>query len=130
MKEFNCIGCPRGCLLHVEEENGEYTVTGNTCKRGHDFAVSEMTHPQRTICSTVKTVFPDVPVLPVRVSADIPKERIFDVMQEINNVMLTERIGRGDVIIADVLGLGVDIISTSDVLVRQFTVHNSQCTVS
>lgn len=119
MKEFNCINCPRGCLLHVEEENGEFIVTGNTCIRGHDFAISEMTCPKRTICSSVKTAFADVPVLPVRVSADIPKDRIFDVMAEINKVMLTKRIGRGDVIIPDVLGLGVDVISTSDVLVRE-----------
>ena len=78
-----------------------------------------MTCPKRTICSSVKTAFSDVPVLPVRVSADIPKDRIFDVMAEINKVMLTERVERGAVIIPDVLGLGVDVISTSDVLVRE-----------
>lgn len=116
MKEFSCIGCPRGCLLHVEEENGGFTVTGNSCPRGHEFAISEMTAPKRTICSVVKTVFADAPVLPVRVSADIPKEMIFDVMGEINSVTLTERIGRGDVVIENVLGLGVDVISTSDLL--------------
>ncbi|MGM9591248.1 MAG: DUF1667 domain-containing protein [Oscillospiraceae bacterium] len=116
MKEFSCIGCPRGCLLHVEEENGGFTVTGNNCPRGREFAISEMTAPKRTICSVVKTVFAGAPVLPVRVSADIPKEMIFDVMGEINSVTLTERIGRGDVVIENVLGLGVDVISTSDLL--------------
>ncbi len=116
MKEFSCIGCPRGCLLHVEEENGEFIVTGNSCPRGKEFAISEMTAPKRTICSVVKTVFEGVPVLPVRVSEDIPKEKIFDVMREINSVLLSERIGRGDVVIENVLGLGVDVISTSDLL--------------
>lgn len=116
MKEFNCIVCPRGCLLHVEEDNGEFVVTGNTCQRGMNFAISEMTEPKRTICSTVKTVFPEAPVLPVRVSEDIPKDRIFDVMDEINAVTVTERIGRGDVIIENVLGLGVNVVSTSSLL--------------
>ncbi len=116
MKEFNCIGCPRGCLLRVEEENGEFTVSGNSCENGRKFAVSEMTEPKRTICSTVKTVFADVPVLPVRVSADIPKDRIFDVMREINSVTLDKRISGGDAVIENVLGLGVDVISTSNVL--------------
>ena len=116
MKEFNCIGCPRGCLLHVEEENGEFTVTGNSCDNGRKFAISEMTEPKRTICSTVRTVFADVPVLPVKVSADIPKDRIFDVMREINSVVLTQRISGGDTVIENVLGLGVDVISTSNVL--------------
>lgn len=116
MKEFNCIGCPRGCLLRVEEENGEFTVSGNSCENGRKFAVSEMTEPKRTICSTVKTVFADVPVLPVRVSADIPKDRIFEVMREINSVTLDKRISGGDAVIENVLGLGVDVISTSNVL--------------
>ena len=116
MKEFNCIVCPRGCLLHVEECDGEFTVTGNTCPRGAAFAVSEMTEPKRTICSTVKTAFPEAPVLPVRVSEAIPKDRIFDVMREINAVTVRERVGRGDVIIENVLGLGVNVISTSSML--------------
>lgn len=75
-----------------------------------------MTAPKRTICSTVHTAFPDAPVLPVRVSADIPKDRIFDVMDAIRTVTVTERIGRGDVVIPDVLGLGVDVIATSSLL--------------
>ena len=116
MKEFNCIGCPRGCLLRVEEKNGEFTVTGNSCDNGRKFAISEMTEPKRTICSTVRTVFADAPVLPVKVSVDIPKDRIFDVMREINSVVLTQRISGGDAVIENVLGLGVDVISTSNVL--------------
>ena len=116
MKQLVCIGCPRGWRLTIDEKDGEYIVTGNTCPRGKEFAISEMTAPKRTICSTVKTVFPDVPVLPVRVSDDIPREKIFDVMREINAVTLKERIGRGDAVIKNVLGLGVDVIATSDLL--------------
>ena len=119
MKEFNCIGCPRSCLLRVEGENGEYTVTGNSCPNGERFAISEMTAPRRMVCSTVKTVFPDVPVLPVRLSAEIPKSEIMNVMREISSVLLTERLRRGDVIIENLLGLGTDLISTSDVLSLQ-----------
>lgn len=116
MKQLVCIGCPRGCRLTIDEKDGEYIVTGNTCPRGKKFAISEMTAPKRTICSTVKTAFSDVPVLPVRVSDDIPREKIFDVMREINAVTLKERIGRGDAVIKNVLGLGVDVIATSDLL--------------
>ena len=114
-RELVCIVCPRGCTLEIAENNGEYTVSGNSCKRGRDFAVSEMTEPKRTICSTVRTVFPDVPVLPVRVSAEIPKDRIFDVMKEINSFLLEKHVVRGEAVIENVLGLGVDIIATSDI---------------
>lgn len=111
-----CINCPRGCTLTVQKDGDEITVTGNGCKRGVQFANSELTHPVRTICSTVRTDFPETPVIPCRVSAEIPKERIFDVMNEINHVTVHERIARGDVIIKNVLNLGVDVIATSDVL--------------
>lgn len=116
MKEFVCIVCPRGCRLKAEEINGEITVIGNTCKRGKDFAVSELTEPKRTICSTVKTSFEGIPVVPVRVSEEIPKDRIFDVMKEINSATVTQRLDRGDAVIKNVLGLGADVIITSSIL--------------
>lgn len=116
MKEIVCIVCPNGCTLHIDNEGDSVKVTGNKCRRGEQFAVAELECPMRTICSTVKTSFADAPVLPVRVSADIPKSRIFDVMQAINSVKVTEPLHRGDVVIPDVLGLGVDVIATSDLL--------------
>lgn len=116
MRELVCIVCPKGCTMHITEKDGEIAVTGNTCKRGAQFAVSEMTKPMRTICTTVRTAFKEVPVLPVRVSAEIPKDRIFDVMHEINQVCVEKPVARGDTVLKNVLELGVDIIATSDIL--------------
>ncbi len=123
MKTFVCIECPSGCTLTVEQKDGELSVAGNKCKKGAAFAKAEMTDPKRTICSTVKTVFPEAPVLPVRVSAEIPKAKIFDVMRAINGVTLDKRLKRGEAVIKDVLGLGVDIIVTSDIISER-SYHN------
>lgn len=57
MTELTCIVCPRGCTLRIEERDGRFTVTGNACKRGEQFATAEMTCPTRTLCTTVRTVF-------------------------------------------------------------------------
>ncbi len=119
MKELVCIVCPNGCLLIIEEMGTSIKVSGNQCKRGEEFVVNEMKHPMRTICSTVKTTFPKVPVLPVRVSEEIPKDRIVDVMREINKVVVTTPISLGDIIIENVLGLNVNIIATSNILKEQ-----------
>lgn len=119
MKELTCIVCPNGCSLQVEKTDSGWKVSGNQCKRGEAFAIAEMTHPVRTICSTAATVFPETPVIPVRVSGEIPKERIFDVMKEINKILVTERVNRGTVLISNVLGLGVDIIATSSILRKE-----------
>lgn len=116
MHELVCIVCPKGCTMRIEQENGAYTVSGNTCKRGAQFAISEMTEPKRTICTTVRTAFLQAPVLPVRVSAEIPKDKIFEVMHEINSVIVEKPVSRGDIILKNVLNLGADIIATSDLL--------------
>lgn len=114
MKELTCIVCPNGCTLFADETGDGIRVTGNQCRRGEEFAIAELTHPMRTIASTVRTVFSEMPVVPVRVSGEIPKERIFDVMRKINEVVLDTRMSRGDVVIPDVLGLGVDVILTGE----------------
>lgn len=116
MKEMTCIVCPNGCRLRVEQTGDSLEVSGNRCDRGAAFARSEVQHPMRTISSTVKTGFRNVPVVPVRVSAQIPKERIFDVMKEIHKVLVTEPLGNGDAVLTDVLGLGVNVIVTTDIL--------------
>ena len=42
IKEFTCIRCPMGCALRAEVEDGKVVrVTGNTCKRGEDYAQQE-----------------------------------------------------------------------------------------
>ena len=52
-RELICIGCPLGCMVTVEMENGEIkSVTGNTCKRGDDYARKEVTNPTRIVTST------------------------------------------------------------------------------
>lgn len=116
IKEMICITCPNGCALRVEENDGKITVTGNKCPRGVAFATTELTHPMRTICSTVRTVYPAVPVIPVRVTKEIPKQHIFDVMRELDSIRVEDALGRGEVLIGNVLGLGADIIVTSNVL--------------
>ena len=116
MTELTCIVCPRGCTLRIEERDGRFTVTGNACKRGEQFATAEMTCPTRTLCTTVRTVFPEVPVISVRTSAEIPKDKIFDVMRDINRARVTRPMKRGEAVLPNVLGLGVDIIITSGLL--------------
>ncbi len=116
MKELTCIVCPNGCKLQIYADGNSLAVSGNKCPKGEQFAITEETNPVRTVCSTVKTAFSGVPVLPVRVSSEIPKSRIFDVMGEINKILITESIGCGDVVIPNVLGLGADVIATSGIL--------------
>lgn len=114
-KDITCIVCPVGCKITIQkDEDGEYLVTGNTCKRGRDYAIEEMTHPMRMLTSTVKIDHPVHRRLPVHSSAAVPKEKLFDVIRELDKVEVKSPVKTGQVVLQNVLGLGVDICASRD----------------
>ncbi|MGN0467584.1 MAG: DUF1667 domain-containing protein [Acutalibacteraceae bacterium] len=112
-----CVSCPIGCPITVElDDAGKVTkVTGNTCKRGEKYAVSECTNPVRMLTSTMKVNGGILPVVPVRTSAPIPKGKMFECMKAINNEVVDAPVKMGDVLICNVCDTGVDIIATNEV---------------
>ncbi len=111
-KNMICICCPKGC--HLTYKDGE--VTGNSCLRGLNYGKQEATNPTRIVTSTVEVNSKDVKVIPVKTNAPVPKNMIFKVMEEINKVKVNPPIAMNQVIIKDVLSLGVDIIATKEYL--------------
>ena len=115
-RELICIGCPMGCALTVELEGNEVvSVTGNTCKRGEDYARKEVTNPTRIVTSTVKVANGVLAAVSVKTEKDIPKGRIFDCVRALKDVTVTAPVHIGDVIMKDVAGTGVNVIATKDV---------------
>lgn len=116
MKELTCIVCPNGCRIAAQMQDGQYVFSGNRCTRGLEFAVTELTAPMRSITTTVRTVFLEMPVLPVRTKGEVPKEMIPEIIRELAKVLISEKIGIGETVAADILGSGVDVIATSNQL--------------
>ncbi len=114
--EMICIVCPTGCRLSVrKDKDGKVmSVTGNTCPRGEKYARQEIESPTRTLTGTVRLEGGLLPRLPVITSDAVPKDRIFDVMREINRVTAHSPVHTGDILIGNVLGLGVNIIASRD----------------
>ena len=113
-RNLTCIGCPLGCALKVTIDGENVTVTGNTCKRGADYGAKEVTHPTRIVTSTVCVKNGTIPMVSVKTAQDIPKEKIFDVMKELNRVVVKAPVHREDVIVSDICGTGVDLVATKD----------------
>lgn len=111
MKELICIGCPKGCHLKVDEENG-YKVTGNSCSIGAEYGYTELTNPQRVLTSTVET---DRGRIPVKTNKPIAKKLLFEAMEEIRKTKVSAPVHSGDIIIADFMGSGADLIATKGV---------------
>lgn len=114
MKELTCIVCPNGCLLKIEGEGENLKVTGARCKRGETFAREELSCPMRTVCTTMKTKFEEIPVIPVRTEKEIPKDKIFELMKVVNSITIKKKYKRGSVVVENILDTGVNIITTSD----------------
>ncbi len=114
MKELICIVCPKGCHMKVDEDNG-YTVTGNGCPRGGEYGKTELTCPTRVVTSTVRCTGGAYPRCPVKTAGAVPKGRIFDVMAELDKVELTAPVKVGQVVVENVCGTGVDVVSARTV---------------
>ena len=89
IKNLTCIGCPMGCQVTVEFEGEEiFSVKGNSCAIGDKYARQEVTHPERTVTSTVVVVGGAKERTSVKTKGNIPKDKIFACMEEINKVLL------------------------------------------
>ena len=113
-KELTCIICPNGCNMKVKIENEKViNVEGNTCKRGYDYAISEITAPTRTITTTVKLT--NGKMVSVKTDKPVPKQLIFQCMQEINKTEEQAPVEIGKIIIENIVNTGANIIATQSV---------------
>lgn len=111
MADLVCIVCPKGCRLHVDEENCD-AVTGNTCPRGAEYARVETTRPTRVITSTVRLTGGRYRRCPIKTDTPVPKGKIIEVMQQLDKVELQSPVTIGQVIIPNVADTGANIVAT------------------
>ena len=115
-RKLICINCPLGCALTVSLDNGKVvSVEGNTCPKGEVYAVKEVTDPTRIVTSTVRVSGGVKERVSCKTREDIPKDKIFAVMEEINRVTVPAPIGIGDILIENAASTGVPIVATANV---------------
>lgn len=116
VRELTCIGCPMDCLVSVTMDGKEIkSVSGNSCANGDRYARREVTNPTRIVTSTAIVRDGDLPRVSVKTKTDVPKDKIFDVMKEINKIQAKAPVRIGDVLIPDVAGTGVPVIATRNI---------------
>jgi CxxC motif-containing protein len=109
MKELICIMCPKGCHLTVDDN---LNVTGNSCPRGAAYGKQEVIDPRRYLTSTVRLESKYYSRLPVISSGDLPKDKVSEVIKYLDTIVVKAPVKVKDVIVENVLGLGVDIVAT------------------
>ncbi len=111
--DFVCINCPLSCSLELYEEEGRVLeVKGSDCKIGEKYAEEEFTDPRRVLTTTVKATDGIVALLPVRSTAAIPKRLVRDAVKALADVVVEAPVERGQVILADILDTGVDVVAS------------------
>lgn len=115
-KIFTCIICPNGCEIEAELKNNEITkIEGASCKKGKEYVKQELTNPQRNIASSVKIIGGESELVSVRLNNSIPKDKIFDVMDEIKKIKVDAPVKIGDIIEHNILNLNADLIATKNI---------------
>lgn len=113
MKELVCIVCPKGCRLHVDEENN-FAVTGNSCPRGAEYGHHEISNPTRVLTSTVKLTGGLYRRCPVKTDAAVPKGKLMDIMKLLNAVELKSPVKIGDIVLQNVADTGANVVVTKN----------------
>ncbi|EID84977.1 hypothetical protein MSI_15730 [Treponema sp. JC4] len=117
---MTCIICPMGCTMEVTTE-GEganrrvVSVTDNGCKRGPEYVEKELLNPTRTLTTTITVQNGDLTVVPVKTAGEVPKNMLLQCMEVIRRATVKAPIKTGDVLLHDILGTGVNVVSCARV---------------
>jgi CxxC motif-containing protein len=117
-KKMRCIVCPEGCTMQAEYEAGSkkiISLKGYNCKKGIKFAEDETTNPLRALTTTISIDSRIAQRLPVRSNIPAPKEKIALMVEAVKQIKAKAPVKMGEIIIANIFGTGVDIISSTTV---------------
>ncbi len=112
-REFICITCPVGCAIQTLVEGRDVVdIQGQACRRGVAFVREELAHPKRMVTTTVRVQGGTLPLVPVRSRDPLPKAMVLPIVARLGEVVLQAPVEQGQVVLADALGTGVDIITS------------------
>lgn len=115
IEKIICITCPKGCTLEVTKEGETIIAIKPGCKRGHEYAHSEMVDPRRMVASTVKVEGGLHPLLPVYTSATFPKPRIPELLVELRKIRVSAPVKMEQIVLENALGTGINILASRDI---------------
>jgi len=125
---FTCIICPVGCEIEVttrdsfgfpdkrpDEEPAVLEINGANCERGKTYVENELKNPQRIVTSSVRVSGGNMPIVSVRLSAPVPRDRMMDVIEELRHISIEAPAKIGQVVVKNILGSGSDVLVTKQV---------------
>lgn len=107
-KTITCIMCPNGCEIN-------YDLKGGMCGKGPEYVKNEILNPKRTLTSSVKVLGGVLPLVSVKTTGSLPKEKLTDAMEQLARLNIEAPVTLGQVICEDFMEAGVDLVATKAV---------------
>lgn len=115
-KEITCIVCPIGCkILVIMDGKRIKSLDGSKCKRGIDYTKHEALDPRRMLTTSVFVKGGEWPLVSVKSSQPVPKEKVFQVLKEIKKIKVKAPIKLGQIILTNVANTNINIIATKSI---------------
>ena len=117
---ITCIVCPIGCKILVKTDGAQFEIVGgNKCKRGIEYARCEALDPRRMLTTSVLVNDGEWPLVSVKSSKPVPKEKLFSVLKEIGGKSVKAPVKSGQTIIKNAANTDIDIVATKTVLIKE-----------
>jgi len=120
IEKIICIRCPEGCeiTVNLDEIKNITEITGNSCKLGLIFAENEIKNPTRMLTTTVKVKNGLLPLVPVYTEKPVPKEKIFEIINELKKIEIKAPVKLNQIIVENILNLGINILASRDIEIK------------
>jgi len=105
-----------GCRIHVVHEGKDVKLIADYgCRKGEDYAFTEILDPRRGLTTTVRVRGGETPVVSVKATRPVPKDKVVEVVRSLDKVVLDAPVRIGDVVVENALGTRADVVVTRDV---------------
>lgn len=107
-KTITCIMCPNGCEI-------TYDLNGGMCAKGPEYVKNEILNPRRTLTTSVRVRGGMLPLVSVKTTGSIPKERLQEAMRLISELAVEAPVESGQIIREGFLEEGIHLVATKAV---------------
>ena len=111
---ITCILCPIGCEIRINKKE-LIIIDGAKCEKGIEYSKNEVLNPKRILATSILVKNGILPLLSVKTSKPIPKEKIFKILEIIKRTSVNAPVEIGEIIIKNILDTGSDIIATKTI---------------
>ena len=107
-KTITCILCPNSCEI-------TYDLNGGLCGKGAEYVKSEILNPRRTLTTSVKVLGGAMPLVSVKTTGTIPKEKLRDAMRLASSLAVEAPVKSGQILHRDFIEEGIHLVATKTV---------------